>query len=835
MMENQFLDIALIQSIFESTSEGILITDSQGMISRANKSAAMILGERVGELENRNLGEILAPRSKTKLLKLLNKDGGKNKIEHLQTKMGLLDVELKLAYKEKDVRVLLLRDIFLNTINRKMLQLRTIALEEVDNGIIIADARLPDMPIIYCNNGFVKMTGYSKQEVINKNCRFLQADDNGQKQVENIRSALEQGKPFHDVLRNYRKDGTMFWNELHITPVHDEANRLCYFIGMQNDVTVAKKEALIKERIRGIMEMIAKLYPLREIAQEILGVLKKQIGGIKPIIGFLDQGQHVWIQLGDGSLSKQELEKMASLLFRKNSNTKNKVLAHEVCIEDISKEKGNPGLQELAGELGILGYCCFPIISSENDVIGHLALLKSELGIPDGFEKQLLKDMTNLASIASEHHKKTHDLQIGKKQLMEQAKKLEERVKERTKEVTNTVQKLVEVNLHLERQIKETKEAENKANQSQVMLSAIAQNFPKGAFIVFNSNYEIVYVEGEEMKHIDMIKEEVEGRSVDDIPFFRKHQISKIKEDIQETLKGKRLSFELGFEKKIYAVNSRPLYDANQGHVLALFVYNNITQQKRVEREIRYALKKEQELNDLKSRFVSMASHEFRTPLSAILSSAILISKQNDLGNEDKIERYVERIKSNVRNLVVILNDFLSLDKLDEGKLLPHPQLFDLVQFSKTLIEEMRPNKKEGQNINFTHNEEDILVFIDPKLLSHILINLMTNAIKYSEENKDVILDVQNNGNHVVLTITDYGIGIPEKERQHLFERFFRAENALNIQGTGLGLHIVKQYVMLMGGTVNYKSELGKGTTFTVELPKKLVKNENNLSHRGQR
>jgi PAS domain S-box-containing protein len=709
------------------------------------------------------------------------------------------------------------------------------ALEAVANGIIIVDAQLPDLPIIYCNDGFVRLTGYSKKEILHKNCRFLQTDDNGQMEVENIRSALDQGKPFHTVLRNYKKDGSMFWNDLHITPVYDDANRLCYFIGMQNDVTITKKEALIKDRIRGIMEMIAKLHPLGEISKEIIGVLKEQIEGINPIIGYLDQGQHVWIQLEDGSLSKQELEKMPSLLFSENTKAKNKnkVLAQDVCVGDISKENIDQGLRELALKHQILGYCCFPIISSENKVTGHLVLLKSEIGRPDGFEMELLEDMTNLASIASEHHKKTHDLQIGKKQLMEQAKKLEERVKERTKEVTNTVQKLVEVNLHLERQIKETKDAENKANQSQIMLAAIAQNFPKGAIIVFNSNYEIVYVEGEEMKHIDMIKEEAEGRSVEDIPFFNKHHISKIKDDIQETLKGKRLSFELGFEKKIYAVNSRPLYDANQGHVLALFVYNNITQQKRVEREIRFALKKEKELNDLKSRFVSMASHEFRTPLSAILSSAILISKQNDLGNEDKIERYVERIKSNVRNLVIILNDFLSLDKLDEGKLAPKPQLFDLVQFSKTLIEEMKPNKKEGQSIKFSNNEKEILVFMDPKLLSHILINLLTNAIKYSEEMQEVILDVQNNGNKVVLTITDYGIGVPEKERQHLFERFFRAENALNIQGTGLGLHIVKQYVTLMEGIVNFNSELGKGTTFTVELPKKLIKNENNLSHRG--
>lgn len=414
---------------------------------------------------------------------------------------------------------------------------------------------------------------------------------------------------------------------------------------------------------------------------------------------------------------------------------------------------------------------------------------------------------------------------------MDQAKELEERVKARTKEITATVQKLVEVNLILEDQIIETKEAENKATQSQAMLSAIAQNLPKGALVVFNDTYEIVYVEGEELKHINLVKEEVEGKCIEEIPFFSDQQILKFKQDIQETLNGKRFSFEMGFEKKIYSVNSRPLYNTNKEHPLALFVYNNITHQKKVEQEIRHALKREQELSDLKSRFVSMASHEFRTALSAILSSAILISKQNEPGNEVKMDKYVERIRINVKNLVGILNDFLSLDKLEEGKVNANPQLFNLVQFSKTLAEEMEPNKKRGQNIVIDSVEQDLLVFIDPKLLSHVLINLLSNAIKYSGENKNIVFGIANKGVHIVLEIKDFGIGIPLKEQEYIFERFFRAANAVNIQGTGFGLHIVRQYVKLMGGSVSFNSEMGKETIFRVELPTNLLGNGNDTDN----
>ncbi|MEB8329883.1 PAS domain S-box protein [Flavobacteriaceae bacterium KMM 6897] len=833
MMENQTLDITLLHTIFESTSEGILVTDAQGNILKSNKSAALILGIKAKELLHKNLDEILIIPNKESITSLFSRLLEEEKTEIHRTRIKLLEVEIKFVALKNGNFLLLLRDVFLNKTNRKMLHLRNMALEAAGNGIIITDARLPDLPIIYCNDGFVKMTGYSKQEILNRNCRFLQANDRKQKGIGEIKEALENGKSCQVVLRNYKKDGTLFWNELNITPVHNEALELCYFIGVQNDVTLTKIEEQTKDRIRDILEMITTIRPIKEIEKELISVLHENIKEAIFIIRLFDDGQAAWHYIKNGHISKNEIEAMAGLVLTSGKDTEKekKHTQKEVIVEDISKIEDNNELKKLAIKHGICGYWSFPIISSESEVMGNLIVFKKRPGKPQFIEKVILVDMIKLASIATEHHKNTTELQRSKNKLIEQGKKLEERVKERTKEVTYTVQKLVEVNLNLEDQIKETREAENKATQSQAMLSAIAQNLPKGAIVVFNDKFEIVYVEGEELKHINLVKEEVEGKAIDEIPFFSDHQILKFKENIQETLFGKQFSFEVGFEKKIYAVNSRPLYNANNVHTLALFVYNNVTHQKKVEREIRHALKREQELSDLKSRFVSMASHEFRTPLSAILSSAILISKQNKPGNEIKIEKYVERIRINVKNLVGILNDFLSLDKLEEGKVNANPQLFDLVQFSKTLIEEMKPNKKKGQNIVIDGAEQDLLVFIDPKLLSHVLINLLSNAIKYSGENKDIIYGIANNGSHIVIEIKDFGIGIPIKEQEYLFERFFRAANAVNIQGTGLGLHIVRQYVKLMGGTVSFNSEMGKETIFSVELPTNLVGNGNNTNN----
>jgi len=232
--------------------------------------------------------------------------------------------------------------------------------------------------------------------------------------------------------------------------------------------------------------------------------------------------------------------------------------------------------------------------------------------------------------------------------------------------------------------------------------------------------------------------------------------------------------------------------------------------------DLRVALEKEKELSELKSRFVTMASHEFRTPLSTILTSVSLISKYNDPAQDEKRFKHIERIKSSVNNLTSILNDFLSLGKLEEGKVQCSPEKFNLVSFSQDLVNEMREVSKKGQSILYIHEGESEIVFLDKNLTRNICINLLSNAIKYSGEGSKIQFNSFIHKNTIKIEITDQGIGIPESEKQHIFERFFRANNAGNIQGTGLGLNIVKKYVELMDGGIQFTSIFEKGTTFTV-------------------
>jgi PAS domain S-box-containing protein len=246
---------------------------------------------------------------------------------------------------------------------------------------------------------------------------------------------------------------------------------------------------------------------------------------------------------------------------------------------------------------------------------------------------------------------------------------------------------------------------------------------------------------------------------------------------------------------------------------------NEIREREKAEQATIVALQKERELNELKSRFVSTASHEFRTPLSSILSSASLIAKYIEREEGEKAERHVNKIKTSVKNLTDILNDFLSLGKLEEGK---HDMVYSTISlhhFLQEVVSDIEGIFKAGQTVKVLVASEEISCSTDEKLLRHTLINLLSNASKYSGEDAEINLTAEETSNGVSIKVVDEGIGIPEPEQRHLFERFFRAKNATNIQGTGLGLNIVKKHVELLNGEVTFESKLNEGTTFTVTIP----------------
>jgi PAS domain S-box-containing protein len=237
------------------------------------------------------------------------------------------------------------------------------------------------------------------------------------------------------------------------------------------------------------------------------------------------------------------------------------------------------------------------------------------------------------------------------------------------------------------------------------------------------------------------------------------------------------------------------------------------------EQELKQSLEAEKELGNLKSRFMSMASHEFKTPLSTILSSTSLVEKYYEIDNLEKANAHLNRIRKSVRHLNGVLNDFLSLSRLDEGKLEPNFMEVDLGELISEIISEMESNIKKDQSIAWVNEVVPCPFSTDKRMMRNVLYNLLSNASKYSEEGDVITTSLRRVGDgSIEIEVKDKGIGIPTEDQKHLFSRFFRSHNVSHIPGTGLGLTIVQRYLALLGGKLSFNSIEGQGSTFTLSF-----------------
>ena len=303
-------------------------------------------------------------------------------------------------------------------------------------------------------------------------------------------------------------------------------------------------------------------------------------------------------------------------------------------------------------------------------------------------------------------------------------------------------------------------------------------------------------------------------------------------------------------EIKILEIDCNQNFYSEEDHELyTIGLINDVTKRKKLEKELERQtktkdliiekLEREQELNDMKSRFISIASHEFRTPLAGILSSVDLIERY--LKNDDqlwqkfihqtKVDSHVVKIKTSIKTLTATLNQFLSLGQLEEGKIEYQEEVFDLKEMLENHIEEFSTLTKENQIIHYKHKCKKTIVCLDRNILRHVMNNLLSNAVKYTPKNKNVYITSNIQKNNISITVKDEGMGIPIEDQKNLFRRFFRAKNVTNLQGTGLGLNIVKKYVELMNGTISFKSKENIGTTFTLSFTiDKLNEHNTNLN-----
>lgn len=370
-----------------------------------------------------------------------------------------------------------------------------------------------------------------------------------------------------------------------------------------------------------------------------------------------------------------------------------------------------------------------------------------------------------------------------------------------------------QLNTNLERRVAErTRELRD----SQMLYSLIARNFPNGTINVFDRSFKYVFVEGDELYKHGITSERLVGRYyLDQLPEAIRPGIE---QKLQAVLRGENSSFEMEHQGQHYLINTAGLVDEKGEINRILLVEQNITQRRKAEEKVHEALEKEKHLNELKSRFVSLASHEFRTPLSTVLSSLSLIEKYDPDSNDEKRTKHYKRIRASIRHLTNILNDFLSLEKVEAGKVEVHMAEFNLRHLLKELVDQHQEITKTGQTIHFSYTGPE-RTYNDQNMMRIIVSNLLSNAVKYSYEGGNIWLEAIMDNRRLKLSVADQGIGIPYEDQKHMFDRFFRAKNATNFEGTGLGLNIVKRYLQLLSGDITLESIPGEGTTFHIHIP----------------
>ena len=340
---------------------------------------------------------------------------------------------------------------------------------------------------------------------------------------------------------------------------------------------------------------------------------------------------------------------------------------------------------------------------------------------------------------------------------------------------------------------------------------AMAHHFPDGVICVIDKDMKLILADGGEVEEFGLHRNNNRNQNsllnLSSVP------------DLKNAFSGEQIYSELKVNNKSYTLNGVPIPDTNNQINEVLVVIRNITDQKNLENNLIKALEREKELNVLKSQFVTMASHKFRTPLSTILSSVFLLENYTDADYELEKTAFFDKIKRSVHNLTALLNDYLSLGKLEEGKLRVTYTETDIKAFFDEFLQEIGSIKKVKQKIRFTYEGSESTVMTDKFLLKNILTNLVSNAIEYSPHDAEIELAAELKKDALKIRVTDQGIGIPENEQHQIFKRFYRGQNAHNVEGTGLGLNIAKKYIRLLKGTIEFTSQLNKGTTFIAIIP----------------
>ncbi|AFY75321.1 PAS domain S-box [Synechococcus sp. PCC 7502] len=771
-------------------TDAVIVVDREGVVRFVNPAAEVLFDRSAQELEGEQFGLPIV-------------SGEQTEVDILRPNGQSTPAELRISHTQGEDEIVYiiasLRDISVRKLGEESLRLRDRALAASVNGIIIVDAKQPDNPIIYINPSFERITGYKASEVIGSNCRFLQGGDRSQEGLSTIREAVKQGKSCYTVLRNYRKDGTLFWVELWVSPVHNEMGELTNFIGIQNDIT---------SRVLNEIER-----------QESEEVLRTVLSAVKEGITFSDER-------GKFLIFNQEMENLTGYSMAEANSCPNFIsLIHPeeqgAAIAQIQKLRqfhspveSEVKIQTKAGVIRNV-LVCSSMVSYKGKTM-YLSAYRDITERKEAEEKlRQTAERDRLISAIALRIRNSIDL---------------------TNILQNTVAEVREF-LQTDRVLiyQFQDEGEGKIVVESVLNQCLGTLGREINDDCFSKDYLLAYPQGRvtiiddtddpelDLCHAEFLKRfEVRANLVVPITCTDRVWGLLIAHQCTDTRvwKEEEITLLTGLAEQV-AIGIR------QAELLQKVQTLNTDLEQQVEErtaKLSLALSREKELGEMKSRFVSMASHEFRTPLAIIQASSDLLKHYNHKLTEDKRIEKLDKIQLEVRNMTELLEDVLVIGKIEMGKMHLNRVSLDLEKFCLESIAEFKSSLTSSDRITFRvenrQGTEPSELLADPKLLRQIMINLLSNGIKYSLNSpKEVTVNLYYDTESFDLEFIDQGIGIPPDEQDKIFESFHRAENVGNIPGTGLGLAITKVSVELHKGKIRVDSQVNIGTKITITIP----------------
>lgn len=419
-------------------------------------------------------------------------------------------------------------------------------------------------------------------------------------------------------------------------------------------------------------------------------------------------------------------------------------------------------------------------------------------------------------------------LNTGRLYLLDRQPRSSEQVQPRQlTDLAALVMEVVEGNLvtqNLQRELGEAarrKDHDEALKKSEKQYRTLARNFPNTAVFMYDHNLRFILAEGSILnrEQIGYSKQDLEGKTIWEV--LTPEKAEELGPVYQKAFDGQETVFERVKGSRIYLVQILPARDEMGGIYAGLILSQEITERKQVEQKLRLALEKEKELGEMKNRLITTTSHEFRTPLSAIISSTELLEHYSQRWSEEKKQEILTRISKSAGKLTSLIEDILIYNRAEKGKLGFTRSRVNLPAYCQELVKDFQLNASNGVTVRLVEKGERQDTYLDVELLNNTLVNLLSNAIKYSKPGGQVTLELEWQPDELILRVEDEGIGIPLQDQAGLFEPFQRASNVEIIGGTGLGLAIVKQSVLAHKGHIRLDSVEGQGTISTVRLPLK--------------